>query len=267
MTEPICEDRKRGRSAWRECGDGPPVVFLHGLGGTRESWNPQLAGLADHHRCIAWDMPGYGDAEPEPELSFPAIADRVIELLDDAGVEPHRPVDLVGLSFGGMHGLHTALRHPHRIRRLVLVDTSPAFGLDGTTVEGWKRARLEPLDSGLTPGEMAADVLDAIVGRPLDPRIREGLIAAFARIPADGLRDAVECLPGHDIRDRLVDVRHRSLVIVGELDRETPVAYAEKLAAGLPRARLEIMAGVGHLSPSEDPDTFNRLVAAFLAET
>ncbi len=264
--EPSFQDRRQGRSAWRECGAGPPVVFLHGLGGTRESWNPQLAMLGADHRCMAWDMPGYGEAEPEAELTFPILADRVVEFLDDAGVDPDRPVDLVGLSFGGMHALHTALRHPQRVRRLVLADTSPAFGLDGTTAEGWKRARLQPLDRGSTPAGMAAEVLDAIAGRPLAPDIRIDLIAGFARIPTDGLRAAVQCLPDHDLRGRLAEIEQEALVIVGELDTETPVAYAEALAAGLPRARLEIMAGVGHLSPSEDPVTFNRLVLEFLAQ-
>ena len=68
MEAPI--DHVGGSIAWRELGDGPPVVFLHGLGGTRVSWGPQLRGLSDQFRCIAWDMPGYGDSEPLEPLTY-----------------------------------------------------------------------------------------------------------------------------------------------------------------------------------------------------
>ena len=62
----------------------------------------------------------------------------------------------------------------------------------------------------------------------------------------------------------LGDINCPVLIIVGEADRETPLAYAEALAAGLPHSTLEVLDGVGHLSPAEAPDRFNRLVAEFL---
>ncbi|MEM7274063.1 MAG: alpha/beta hydrolase [Actinomycetota bacterium] len=250
-----------GPLAWRERGDGQPVVFLHGLGGTRWSWEPQLQALADRFRCLAWDLPGYGDSAPIAPLTYRAIADAVARLLDAAEIDR---ADLVGLSFGGMHALHTALHHPDRVGRLVLADTSPAFGMDGTTADDWMRARLAPLDEGLTPGDIAPAVLDAITARPLTGTARTETIAAFGRIPADGFRAAVRCLPTNDIRADLPSLTHQALVIVGEEDRETPPSYAKVLADGLPNARLEILPGVGHLSPTEAPDRFNRLVAQFL---
>ena len=247
--------------AWREAGDGPPVVFLHGLGGTRTAWDPQLRGLGDRFRCIAWDMPGYGASAPLAELTFAAVADSLAGLLDTL---EHDVADLVGLSFGGMHALHAVLRHPARVRRLVLADTSPAFGLDGTSAHDWKAARLEPLELGLSPADMAASVIEAICGEVLEPGIHGQLVASFSRISAAGFRAAVECLIHHDVRDRLPDIACPALVIVGEADRETPVAYAEALAAGLPNSALEILEGVGHLSPSEAPERFNELVGEFL---
>ena len=247
--------------AWRETGDGPPVVFLHGLGGTRTAWDPQLRGLGDRFRCIAWDMPGYGNSAPIGELTFPAIADSLADLLDLLGVEA---ADLVGLSFGGMHALHAALRHPARVRRLVLADTSPAFGLDGTTPQDWIAARLGPLERARSPADMAAGVIDSICAVVLEPEVRGQLVASFGRISETGFRAAVECLVHHDVRDRLADIGCPSLVVVGSEDRETPVEYAQALAAGLPDSTLEILDGVGHLSPSEAPERFNRLVGDFL---
>ncbi len=250
-----------GPLAWRECGRGEPVVFLHGLGGSRTSWEPQLSGLSGAFRCIAWDMPGYGASEEVAPLTFTAIADSVARLLDDAGVDR---AHLVGESFGGMHALHTALCHPERVGRLVLANTSPAFGLDGTDPAAWRAARLTPLDAGLTPADIAEDVLTSIAGPTLGDDALTMRVAGFARIPAEGLRAAVECLPAHNVLDRLGDIGAPALVIAGGLDAETPVAYSRILTDGLQNAELIVLDGVGHLAVSEVPQTFNRLVRDFL---
>lgn len=257
-------DVTNGPIAWRESGDGPPVFFLHGLGGTRIAWGAQLRGLSDRFRCIAWDMPGYGDSDPLTPLTYAGIADRFVEFLDHLGVER---ADVVGLSFGGMHALHTALNHPSRINRMVLADTSPAFGMDGTTKEEWRSARLAPIDAGHTPADAAEMVVDAISSIPLTGQIRDETIAAFGQISSEGFRAAVHCLPDNDIRDQLSSITHESLVIVGELDEETPVSYSQTLVDGMANAHLEIIPGAGHLSPAEAPNEFNALVSRFLGIT
>ena len=250
-----------GTLAWRERGAGDPVLFLHGLGGSRTSWEPQLAGLGDSFRCIAWDMPGYGASAPAEPLTFAAIADAVVRLLDAAGVQR---AHLVGESFGGMHALHTALRHPERVARLVLANTSPAFGIDGTDPGTWQAARLAPLDAGVTPADIAEDVLTSIAGPALSDGALAMRVAGFARIPAAGLRAAVECLPTHDVRERLGAIASPALVVAGELDTETPVGYSRILADGLQNAELIVLEGVGHLAVSEVPLTVNRLMRDFL---
>lgn len=247
--------------AYRTSGVGPAVLFLHGLGGSATAWQSQLDDLGDTFRCIAWDLPGYGDSDPIVPLTFPAIAAAAVALLDELDIER---VDVVGLSFGGQQALHLALEHPDRVGRLVLADTSARFGADGTDPEAWKRLRLDPLDGGVTPAEMAPSVIDAITAPRFGGVERDRAIAAFSRIPPDGLRAAVECLPTHDVSDRLGDVSAPTLVIVGELDEETPVAYAEELAEGIPDAELRVIHGVGHLTPSEAPDEFDMLVREFL---
>ncbi|WP_423983490.1 alpha/beta fold hydrolase [Ilumatobacter sp.] len=258
-------DRVDRGLAWRESGTASegelPVVFLHGLGGTRTSWGAQLRGLADGFRCVAWDMPGYGDSDALVPLTYDGIARRVVDLIDLLDVDQ---VDVVGLSFGGMHALHTALAFPGRIRRMVLADTSPAFGMDGTTREGWIASRLAVLDAGGRPGDRAEQVIDAITASPLVGRVRDETIDSFGRIGADGFRAAVMCLPDNDVRADLHRIRHDVLVVVGELDQETPPTYAQALHDGLVNSRLEVIDDVGHLSPTEAPGRFNRLVRDFL---
>ena len=207
-------------------------------------------------------MPGYGDSTGESPLTYERIADRLVELLDHLQIDR---ADMVGLSFGGMHALHTTLAYPDRVGRLVLADTSPAFGMNGTDPEEWKAARAGALDAGQTPATLAAPVLDSIVAKPLDPQVRADLIEAFARIPVEGFRAAVNCLPHNDVRDRLHEILAESLVIVGELDEETPVEYARVLHEGLANSAMVVLPGIGHLSPSEDPGLFNSELKQFLA--
>ena len=89
-------------------------------------------------------------------------------------------------------------------------------------------------------------------------------VAGFARIPADALRAAVECLPSHNVLDRLAEIAAPALVIAGELDAETPVAYSRILAHRLPNAELVVLNSVGHLAVSEASRAFNGLVRRFL---
>lgn len=257
----VATDHLDGPIAWREAGEGPVVLFLHGLGGTRLAWEPQLEGLSERFRCIAWDLPGYGASEPLPQLSFPAIVDAIVRLLDTLAVER---AHVVGLSFGGQQAMHLALAHPDRVDRLVLADTSARFGADGTDPEAWMRLRLDPLDHGVTPAEMAPIVLDSITAPGWAGRERDRLIDAFAQIPSDGLRAAVTCLPSHDVSDRLGEITAPTLVLVGEFDEETPVAYAETLRDGIPGAQMEVVIAAGHLTPSETPRAFNYYVGEFL---
>jgi pimeloyl-ACP methyl ester carboxylesterase len=164
-----------------------------------------------------------------------------------------------------MVALHTALEHPQRVRSLALLDTSPAFGLDGTQPDAWRRARLAPLDEGVTPAAMAERVLRSVMA----PDVRDGVVAtaaaSMARIPSDGLRAAVECLPTHDVRDRLGDIHVPTLVVVGERDEETPPAYARLLADGIAGASLSVIPGAGHITNLEAPDAVNALLASHLA--
>lgn len=258
---PNQSDHTTGPIAWRERGDGDPVIFLHGLGGTRKSWGPQLRELSTSLRCIAWDMPGYGASAPLEPLTYRGIADALVAWLDTLELDK---ADLVGLSFGGMHALHAAINHPDRVNRMVLADTSPAFGMDGTTEADWKRARLDPIERGGRPGDAADAIISSIIAIDLDPEIRRETIEAFRDISPRGFRAAVECLPSNDVRSELASIPHESLVIVGEFDRETPVDYAKVLADGLAGARLEIIPGAGHLTPAETPSAFNELVVDFL---
>ena len=247
--------------AWREAGAGDTIIFLHGLGGSRTSWEPQLDQLASQFRCVAWDMPGYGKSAPVAPLTFAAVADALDGLIDSLGISG---AHLIGESLGGMHALHFAIRHPSRLKRMILTNSSPAFGVDGTDAETWKASRLARIDRGETPADIARDVYSEIAGPNLIGSKLDQRVASFARVTADGFRAAVECLPSHDVRHYLASISSTTLVMVGELDRETPPEYGETLVAGIPSSELVVVAGAGHIIAAEFPNMFCELVSDFL---
>ena len=253
----------RGRSlAWREAGSsaGPPLVLLHGLGGSRISWEPQLAALSARRRVVAWDQPGYGESPPlDGPVTFAALATAVDRLADELDAAR---IDLAGISFGGMVSQYAAAAFPDRVRSLALLSTSPCFGLDGTSPEAWRAARVAPLDAGREPADVAEGVLRSIAGPSITPEAFAGQRAAMARIGSAALRRSIDCLVTHDSRAVLPTIAAPTLVLVGEVDAETPVAYARALAEAIPGARLEVVAGAGHLLNVEAPGVVNALLAA-----
>ena len=139
--------------AWRERGNGELVVFLHGLGGSRISWDPQLDAIGTTRRAAAWDLPGYGDAAPlaDHPVTFRALATAAHRWIAELGAAR---AHVVGISMGGMIAQYLAAWHPTIVRSLTLLSSSPAFGLDGTQPQVWQAARLAPLDQGLEPADL-----------------------------------------------------------------------------------------------------------------
>ena len=245
-------------TGWRESGDSAQVaLFLHGLGGSRISWRPQLTPLSNERRIVAWDAPGYGVSEPISEPSFSAYADRAAALI--RVVSPDAPVDLVGLSFGGMIAQYTAARYPELVRTLTLMCTSPAFGLDGTDPQQWRDARLSGLEHFGSPGAAAPAILGSLVG-PNGAYVVPEAVEAMERIPMQGLLDAISTITSHDTRKILPTVQTPTLVLVGSADDETPVAYAQAIVNLMPNAALLVIDGVGHLLNLEAPDAVNEAV-------
>lgn len=245
-------------TAWRECGSGDRVaVLLHGLGGSRIAWGPNLEVLAADHRVIAWDAPGYGESAPVEVASFEGYADRAAALIRE--VSPDAPVDLVGTSFGGMIAQYTTHKYPELVRSLTLLCTSPAFGLDGTDPDEWRNNRLRGLETFGTVAAAAPVILTSLAG-PNAQHVVPEACEAMARIPMDGMLTSLSILPSHDSRAILPEITAPTLVVVGADDDETPPSYSQALVDLLPNARLAMIPGAGHLLNLEAPDAVNAVI-------
>lgn len=254
---------------WREAGpdqataDTPVAVLLHGLGGSRIGWEPQLAALSTTHRVIAWEAPGYGGSDPVASCTFDAYVDALAGLLDT--VSPDAPVDLVGMSFGGMIAQYAAARFPQRIRTLTLLCTSPKFGLDGTDPDEWRAHRLSGLEAAGSPSAVAPVILASLVGAGNEHVLPEA-IAAMDRVPLRGLLDSLRTIVAHDSRAILPTIEIPTLVLVGSIDEETPPAYGQAIVDLMPNARLCVIDDAGHLLNLEAAEAVSTEIAGHWQE-
>jgi 3-oxoadipate enol-lactonase len=254
---------------WREAGpdqataDTPVAVLLHGLGGSRIGWEPQLAALSTTHRVIAWEAPGYGGSDPVASCTFDAYVDALAGLLDT--VSPDAPVDLVGMSFGGMIAQYAAARFPQRIRTLTLLCTSPKFGLDGTDPDEWRAHRLSGLEAAGSPSAVAPVILASLVGAGNEHVLPEA-IAAMDRVPLRGLLDSLRTIVAHDSRAILPTIEIPTLVLVGSIDEETPPAYGQAIVDLMPDARLCVIDDAGHLLNLEAAEAVSTEIAGHWQE-
>lgn len=240
-----------------------PVLFLHGLGSDAAGWQAQLDEFSRLHRCIAWTMPGYGSSASLAETSFPALADAASSLLEDLG-----PAVVVGHSMGGMIAMELTLRHPELVAGLVLVATSAVFGKPGSDFnKNFLATRLAPLDNGLTPCDIAPDVVAGLLGSEPDPEASALAIKSMCRISAAAYRVALDCLVTWDRRETLADIGCSCLCLAGGEDITAPVEAMKSLTRRIRTARLEVIPGVGHLVNLERPWEFNQILSRFIDET
>ena len=253
-------------------GDGPPLLWIHGLGGIWQNWLLNIPAFMDTHRCVAIDLPGFGGSEvPADEISIRGLA-RIVDRLCDL-LEIDEPV-VIGNSMGGFVGAELAVSFPTRVAKLVLVAAA------GLSTEHLRR---EPL----LAGARAFAVLTARTGLRGDPvvrrrRLRRVALQFVVRYPerlsvplatelvqganAPGFIPAFEALMGYSFRDKLERIEVPVLIVWGRNDMLVPVEDAEMFEHLIgDNAHSVIFEDTGHLPMLERPTRFNELLAGFLA--
>lgn len=205
-------------------GDGPVIVFLHGIGSNASSFEPLFEALPDGPALLAWNAPGYGASAPlaKPWPLAGDYADRLAGLLDKLG---HASLHLVGHSLGTLIAASFAHRFPDRVQSLTLAAAANGYGVPrGGTLPYGVAARLTDL-ARLGPTAFARARAASLVH---DPERHAGVVAqvegAMARIRPDGYGQAVRMLASGDLPGELAHVTARPGFIIGRQDRVTPMA-------------------------------------------
>ena len=250
---------------WREAGSGDVVVFLHGMPGSRTAWDRQLDALSGGYRCISWDMPGYGGSAPiDPKRGFPVLLDALQDFVTNR-LNVSR-VHLVGLSLGGMIAMHAAVRGDAYVRSIAVLDASPCFGFGGgSDADEFVASVVQGLEESPSVADFAAAIIPSLVGPNCTAPLIEEATASMVRASKQGLEMSARLIAGHDIRDGLGSIKVPSLVMAGEHDQDTPMAYAEFIAGAIGNSTLACVPDAGHLSNLENAAFVNAQLEAFLA--
>ncbi len=252
------------RLAYGDHGSGEPVVLLHGTPSHSVIWRDVVPRLtAAGYRVISYDLLGYGRSERpvERDTSITAQTDLLEHLLAALGVTG---VTLVGHDLGGGIAQILATRDPHRVRRLMLVDT---VSFDSWPSATWQRIIADHLGN---PGAMAADEFETLLSGQLAMTVNnQGMSEAALDAYLAPYRSTVGRVSFFEHQVRHYDPVHTQRVVPylgrltmpvrilwGGADSWQPASYADRLHAAIPgAAEPVVVAGVGHFLPEETPDT------------
>ncbi len=241
-------------------GASPTVVFLHGIGSSRHSFDEQLDYFAQRFHCICPDAPGYGDSldPPKPLEDMDDFAAIYETALKDYG-----PLVLVGVSFGGVLAARIAIRKQVDVSAMVLADSSRGSGTDPRRASAMRERATTLQNEGNEA--FAAGRAKRLLSASAEPDLIAAVAANMARsIRLPGYGYAASAMAATDHTSRLAEIRCPTLVLVGECDRICPPSESQILAAAIPGARYVELPKAGHLSNQEAPDQFNQVVENFL---
>ncbi len=243
-------------------GSGEPMLLIQGLGGHSLHWGePFLAELERDLELIAFDNRGIGRSAPAGEdFTIADLAADTRALLDALEIER---AHVLGISMGGMVAQELALRAPDRIRTLTLGCTSPG----GTQARPTSQDVVEELTAAVFSGDRERILRTGyeIVVSPefaADPDNYAEFSEVARQHPADLqlLMSQYAAVNGHDVFGRLRGLHVPTLVIHGTADRMLDAINGDLIASLVPGARLELLAGVGHLFFLEQPERSAQLI-------
>jgi pimeloyl-ACP methyl ester carboxylesterase len=260
-----------------DLGEGPAIVFVHGLSGSWPNWLEQLPPFARNHRAIAMDLPGFGHSPmPRERITISEYARILDSLLETLGVSA---ATVVGNSMGGFVSAELAIAFPQRVERLVLVSgagISTYRHRDVERIEPYLR-RLAPIlaaYTGFTAAQsdwvsrrrglrnLTLGMVARHPGRLPGPLVAEQLRGAGKPGFMQGLRANID----YPIRERLPEIACPTLIVWGEDDKVIPVADASVFEELIPNSRKVVFEDTGHMAMLERPASFNRLLADFMNE-
>ena len=248
-----------------------PVVLIMGFGLSCAAWAPQITALAERYHVIAFDNRGAGrTSQPPGAYTIPGMAADTDGLLDHLRIGS---THVIAQSMGGMIAQELTLRHPDRVRSLVLMCTTPggphSAGYETLMSESEEGLAFEKIEDAVTPESLQEFALRLFTPEFLkNPGPGFGqMVGAVMQHPQtlDGMKGQILAVRDHDTFDRLPQIAVDALVMTGDSDPWILPENSRILAERIPGAELVVVEGARHGFMAEKPDEVNRVVLDFLA--
>lgn len=252
---------------------GEPVILVHGLGATKISFLPTTVALASGFRTIALDLPGFGDSAKPLLAPYhpPFFARAVVDLLDALQIDR---AHVIGNSMGGRVALELGLRHPDRVRKLVLVAPSLAWKRERPFAPFVRLLRPELGIVQATPRWVFESVVHRIIPAAADGWVRAGVdeflrsyLTARGRVAFYAAARNIYLEEPHGVKGfwtKLERLAAPCLFVWGKLDRLVPIGFAKHVERILPSA-VHLKLDCGHVPQLERPAATHAAIAAFLS--
>ena len=247
---------------YTERGTGTPLVLVHGFPLDNRVWDDQVAALSDRCRVIAPDLRGFGQTRSQEPFSMESLADDLHQLLTKIDA---RPCVLAGLSMGGYVALAYDAKYATDLKGLVLVDTrAEADSMEARQsrekmIECVRASGAPAVASQMMPKMLAPDAQQS------RPQLMQRLRAIMEECPPKTIEHALAAMRDRrDSCDRLASIAMPTLIVVGDQDAITPPALSEMMNREIPRSKLVVIKGSGHMSPMEQPEQVNQALRQFM---
>ncbi len=247
-------------AAQRDEPDLRPVMFVHGLGGTGDDWQPQIDHFRQRRTVVAFDQRGHGDsAAAAPGITMADLAADAAAVIDASG---RAPVHVVGLSLGGMVAMELAVRSPDAVASITVVNTGGEV-LVTTTKEKLMVAQRSLLLRLFSMRRLAAMVSGRLLPGDELASARRGFIERMANQDKGSYRACFDAIRGWSVLDRLGEVSCPVLAVSADQDY-SPVEAKQAIVDAVPDGRLVVVEDSRHATPIEHPKRFNAIVDAFI---
>jgi 3-oxoadipate enol-lactonase len=245
---------------YESAGDGPSLVFIHGLGSSTRDWERQVAFFSSRYRVVTFDCRGHGRSDkPRGPYGIPMFAEDAAGLIKALGIAP---AHIVGLSMGGMIAFQLAVMEPDLVKTMVIVNSGPAMILR-TRKEKWMFCKRRLIARFLGMRVMGKFLADILLPEPEQEPLRQLLVTRWSENDRRAYLASMKALFGWSVLDKVNTIHCPALIVTADQDY-TPVAAKEAYAAMMTRAEVVVIRKSRHLTPIDQAQAFNEAVAAFL---
>ena len=258
-------------------GNGFPIIFIHGYGGNKEFWNPQMFEISKYYKTVSFDIRGTGESDrPDFPYTMTMLANDIKGLMNYLHITK---AHIIGRSFGGMIAQNFVLKYPKLVDKLILIATNygklTSEWADLLKDNNLQRIELLKKDPNQVFKQEARVVFDIKFRKKMEQNpdkkffdlfSMNDLIANSTINPprAQDIKNQAEAMKTHYTLERLSEITHQTLLIAASHDRLTPLSVMQEINSRIPRSILRIIQDAGHFMTLSHASEVNKLILEFL---